>query len=317
VIRRLQIFSTRALFVSLLVAGILVLLNHSNVGASTSSGNSITITPSSTELSAPPGGSENSTFSVVNDGSTDYTMEVSVSPYHVVGVSYDPQFSVLPGTTDASKWIQLSGPATQDLGPGKVQNISYTLNVPANTAPGGYYAVIFAESIPPAGKGVTALNRVGDIIYITVDGAVTKTGVVKTANTPLLVTGKSLSIGLIVQDTGGLHFLTNAHIKVTSLFGHVAFEANLQRYVLPQTQRLITSNWASLPVFGIYKINRSATVFGNTQNLPTEWVIIIRPWLLIGIILVVLFIIALGIRKHKSHRGASTKSSRKKTNVRR
>lgn len=281
-----------------LLAGLFTLVSLSTLWRPASadaraSSYSITMTPSSIELSAPPGGSTSSSFSVVNEGLTNYTMAVSVAPYRVVGDNYNPQFNALPGTTDASQWIHLSAPANQNLTAGKVQSVDFSLNVPAGTAPGGYYAVIFAEAIPPSSAGVTSLNRVGDILYITVQGPVVQSGIISGAPLSHVILSKNLALGALVKDTGGLHFLTSVQITAISILGRTAFQANLQRYVLPQTERLVTASWNNLPVFGIYKINRSATVAGKLQSLPTKWVVIIRPWLLIVIIILVLFIIGL------------------------
>lgn len=267
----------------------------SNVSPVRGAGYSITMTPPSTQLQAPPGGSTNGSFTVINEGNVGYNMALSVAPYYVVSDSYQPKFTLLPGKTDASAWIHLSGPTTQYLKAGLPLNIGYSLTVPPGTAPGGYYTVIFAETEPPASKGgVTAHNRVGNILYITVAGPVVKQGSVTGTHLPRLVLGSSLPIGLLVKDTGGLHFLTTASIAATNEFGsHIAYKAQLQRYVLPQTERVVSTTWSAVPLVGVYKIDRSATVFGHRQSLPSQTVIIIRPWLLIIIVLLIIAVLTL------------------------
>jgi hypothetical protein len=304
-----RVTSRRLFLYSGLLLIILIFFIKSSNRAAAASSYSITMTPSSTEIAAPPGGSTSSSFSVINEGSTGYTMTLSVAPYRVVGDNYNPEFTTLPGTTDASKWIHLNA-NSQYLKTQQLQNISYSLNVPTGTAPGGYYAVIFAETEPPASTGVTAHNRVGDILYITVNGPVVQQGSLQSTKLPHIVFGNSLTPGLIVRDTGGLHFLSTVNLTATGLFGRTAFEANLQRYVLPQTQRLVSASWNHLPIFGVYKVNRTATVAGQLQTLPSQWVVIIRPWLPIGISLVVLAVIVLILLQHKRHQAKSHKDQR-------
>lgn len=285
------------------LSAFLVLTNSSQAHAVSSY--SITMTPSSTELHAAPGATTKSNFTVVNQGSTSYPVALSVMPYHVLGDSYDPQFKTLAGTTDPSSWIHFDDSTTQTLLAGTTQTLSYNLTVPSGTAPGGYYAVIFAETNPSnVSGGVTAHNRVGNILYITVDGAVTQKG---TLTAPLsdissIIWGDSTHLGMLVNDTGGLHFLTTANINVSSVFGKTQFAAQLQRYVLPQTERLITTTWNNLPLIGIYKITRNATVAGTIQNLPVKYIVIIRPWVLAVILLIITTIATLGlvIRYRKS-----------------
>lgn len=305
---------------TLLVMGLLLGLSfmvlHQSRANAASSSYSITMTPSSTQLSALPGGSANSSFSVINEGVTGYTMTISVAPYHVFGDNYSPEFNVLPGTTDASKWISLSAPATQNLAAGKVQSIHYSLNVPAHTAPGGYYAVIFAEAVPPSSSGVTALNRVGDILYITVEGPVVQRGSISPVKLPYISLGNNLPLGLLIRDSGGLQFITNVNITATSLFGGAVYSAQLQRYVLPQTQRLVSVSWTHLPLFGIYKISRTATVVGKTQSLKPQWVLIIRPWLLVVLLLILIGILSLVIGRIVRQPKKSNLNESKKTDVR-
>jgi len=315
---RLRTVSKRSLLVGLLFAVLLIVLQPGSTKAATIGGSySITMTPSSTELHAPPGGTTSSSFSVINEGKTGYNMVLSVAPYRVVGDVYDPQFTLLPGKTDASKWVHFNAPSTQYLPAGQPQNISYTLDVPAGTAPGGYYAVIFAENEPPPSNGVISHNRVGDILYITVDGPVLKQGSLVATRLPRLFLGSSLPLSLIVRDTGGLHFLTTASLDAASVTGRTAFRASLQRYVLPQTQRLVTATWDHVPLLGLYKINRSAVVTGQVQTLPAQWVVVIRPWLLIPGILVVFGVAALGVTRFKRRYLRPQKPQGEKTNVRR
>jgi hypothetical protein len=278
----------------LLVA--LSLLPLTQVKAATSiSSYSITMTPSSAEIHAPPGGITHSNFTVINEGKSGYTIALSVTPYHVKGENYDPQFSLLPGTTDASKWVSITGPRLQTLAPRMPQTIAYSLSVPAGTPPGGYYAVVFAETEPPAGSGIIAHNRVGDILYITVDGPVVQRGSLQAQAVPPIFLGSSLPLGVVVRNTGGLHFLTSVSIKATSvLSNHVALSANLQRYVLPGTQRLVSISWAHLPLFGVYNITRTATIAGAIQSLPAQWIVIIQPWLAALIVVLVVGTVALG-----------------------
>lgn len=264
---------------------------------------SITMSPSSTELHAAPGASTTGKFTVVNLGKDDYPFIITSAPYRVVGDTYDPQFTPITGTTDASSWIHFSDAINDTLAAGKTKDMTYTLTVPTGTAPGGYYAVIFAETNPVATDGgVIAHNRVGDIIYITVDGPVIKKGTLAapSPDVAFLQWGTSTDIGTLIADTGGVHFLTTSTINVTSLFGNKVFTAHLERYVLPQTQRLIKTTWNNLPIAGIYKVSRSATIADKTQTLPARYVVIIRPWLLLFTLFVIAGVTIVSVVSHNN-----------------
>ena len=262
------------------------------MAASGTSVQTVTLTPPSTELSIVPGGNADNSFDVINSGDTTYNLSVSAAPYYVEGVNYDPQFTLLPGRTDASQWVHITSSLNQTLASHKLVTISYTLRVPASTAPGGYYAVLFAETNPATtDNGVVIHNRVGDILYITVQGPVRSGGSLQGDSLPRVTTAASLPLSLLVSNTGGAHFMTSADLTVKNIYGKSVFHANLQRYVLPQTIRKISAVWDSGSPIGLYRIERSATVASAVHSLPEQWILVIQPWVLVLLgLLVVVFL---------------------------
>jgi hypothetical protein len=252
----------------------------------------ITLSPSSTELSAPAGGSASGSLSVINDGTSGFAVKTYIAPYHVTGIAYDPSFTQLAGTTDPSSWVHLKSPTTATIGPGATVPFSYTVEVPKGTAPGGYYAVAFAETLPPDGGGVSSHSRVGDILYITVQGPVSQAGTLKAGTLHSLIIGSNLPLLAEVDNTGGLHFVTTVTFKlINPISNKPVYTASLDRYVLPQTTRQITSTAAPKSVIGLYKVEISASILGQTQTLPTQWVLIVHPivlWALPVIVILVL-----------------------------
>ena len=122
----------------------------------------ISLSPATTQVSIDPGKSASDKIEVINTGDDSFNVTFSVAPYYVTGQNYDPHFTQLPGTVDASKWITITS-TKATLESHKVLAENYTISVPANTAPGGYYAVIFAETsqsnvsaggvVPPRDRG--------------------------------------------------------------------------------------------------------------------------------------------------------------------
>lgn len=238
---------------------------------------SITLSPSATNLTINAGTPATRNLTLVDDGDTDYPAKLYVEPYHVQNITYDPQFTRLPGTTDASAWVTLSQTSVALTSHGTA-TVSYTVNAPKNTAPGGYYAVIFAQTSGQSdGGGVSAQNRVGNILYITVSGDSKISGTVTSAALPSFTFGTSVPIGLNVTNTGGIHFQSDTHINVASILGNTVYTADTTHYVLPQTTRLITSNWTPVAPIGIYKVTRSSTINGDATALPAATIIVARP----------------------------------------
>lgn len=251
----------------------------------------ITLTPSSAELSLAPGKSIDGQVAIVNQGSGAFDVALSTAPYHVApdDVTYDPQFEPLDGKVNASQWVSLQTDSKQNIKPNDVVDVKYTVSVPASTAPGGYYAVVFAETTPtnmPEG-GVVAHNRVGQILYITVEGAVQESGELENNDVTAFTVGTNVNSSSIIKNTGGKHFKTAYTTTVHSLFGKEVFTETKDAYVLPQTKRKVAANWNTSALVGIYKVSRSATLPSGTVTLPDVWVFTVQP--------VVVFILLGGI----------------------
>lgn len=275
-----------------------------NVEAQTPS-QAITLSPASTKLSADAGSSASDSLEVINGGNDSYKVNLSVSPYHVTGEQYSPQFSQLPGTVDASEWVKLN--TTEATLEGlKVLSVNYTVEVPANTAPGGYYAVIFAETdqIDASDGGVVPHNRVGNILYITVNGDVETAGDVSGDTLPFFSFSPSIPLGVKVSNTGGVHFETKTSFTVTDFSGKQVFKSDIERIVLPSTVRDISAAWESTTPIGLYTIQRQATVGTETVTLDEQKVLIVSPWFLTCVVIflgsiIALFILQLRQRKRR------------------
>lgn len=261
----------------------------------------ITISPVSQDLRVDPGGQVTGKISVLNQGSDAFKLDMNVSPYRVEGVDYDPKYTRLPGTSDPSQWVAITDkPVDRTLDKGKIIDAKYTITVPKATQPGGYYVVIFAEASPtdiPKGK-VAALNRVGQIVYITVNGEVKREGSATPGSLSPVTFGDTMDTSLLVKNTGGVHFKSEVKLTVRDLFGNVVHQAAQQRYILPQTERKIDLSWQAKNLIGIYKIDRSATLPSGKDATFSTFILMVHP-LAAGIILVGIALLVIMIRRRR------------------
>lgn len=269
--------------------------------SNTVGGQGISISPAQTPISALPGGTATGNVDVINSGTGRLSVSTYVDPYFVSGVNYTPNFVQLPGTKAPSKWVTINGPTSFYIAPTKSVAVPYTLNVPAATTPGGYYAVIFAETKSTSSSGIASQSRVGDILYITVEGPVVQQGSLLHVPIQHLVFGSTLDLASEVKNSGGLHFIANVHMQlVNPITKRVAFNSSAQRYVLPQTIRKITLPADLTSLIGIYKYKVSAGILGHTQTLPSQWVVLVKPLALVYFfIIVVLIVIYFRLPKRK------------------
>ena len=290
-------------FIPVIVLGLAILtFGQTTAFAQANDSQAITLTPASTDISVDPGASTTKTVSVINGGSEPFNVTLTSAPYHVIGSHYDPQFTQLPGTVDASEWVTLSETkATVEAS--KTTAIPYTISVPKNTAPGGYYAIIFAEtSSESEGTGVVSHNRVGNILYITVNGEIKSGGNLAGNTLPSFSFGGPISIGATISNSGGTHFVTNTSYTIKDLGGNEVFKYTAERYVLPQTQRDITYEWTPKALIGVFTVHRTATIAGESKSLPDQKIFMINPALLVAITFFLGLLIGLPLQRLRRRR---------------
>lgn len=267
----------------------------------------ITLTPASQDLKVDPGGKVSGKVSVLNQGTEAFKLSMNASPYRVEGVQYDPKYTRLPGTSDPSQWVTIADrPVERQLDRGKILDAEYTISVPEATQPGGYYVVIFAETSPaePSEGSIAASSRVGQVVYITVNGDVKREGSVTARPLPSIVLGDSVEASLFIKNTGGVHFASETKLSVRNLFGGVVYQTSQQRYILPQTKRQVDFSWSAKNMIGIYKVDRGATLPSGKESSFSSYIVVLHP-LVIGLVLVGAALFAIVVRRRQPRSGRS------------
>lgn len=258
------------------VATVLTLMAVSaNALAATPTGLSITMSPTSLRYELDAGKAASGNLTIINDGTEPYDFKVSPSPYNVSGEDYTQSFQLKPNQTDVSKWVKINA-IPYHLDPGKHIEVPYQISVPAGIGPGGYYAVLFAQTavLPPSGSGVVSRKRVGAILYLRVNGAVDERGRLESYKVESWQTEPPLRTTLRLSNQGNVHFQTDVSIYVTDIFGNRKAHLVTSRVVLPQTIRRIDQTWPGAPSLGIFKVFGTVNFLGRTEALPSHYVLI-------------------------------------------
>jgi len=237
----------------------------------------LTITPATTKPTIQPGESKNSKFQIINQGTADYPVHVYAAPYTVHSEAYTPDFTPVKGKLNPSSWIHFTV-SDANITPNQTLDVNYTITVPSGTAPGGYYAVAFAETKSPgSGKqGVIINERVGEIFYIQVAGKVHQAGKLLTWSSNFWQK-QPLGATLRLENDGSIDYASDIHITVGDLFGRAKYVFATQKEVLPQTIRNIPVTWDHTPPLGLFKVTGTATVSGKTVGLHTHYVLVVSP----------------------------------------
>jgi hypothetical protein len=281
------------LFIAVLGLALSLAVFHNTVFAASaaSSIQKITITPTAVHETLKPNSVTHGAFAVTNSGKSSLVFNLSAAPYSVKNYSYDPVFIPIPGRPNVASWISFSK-TKGTLQSNQSAEVDYTVTVPQNTPPGGYYAVAFAETPVQSANSLAGINlyqRVGYILYIQVPGPAQKTGGVSGWDVKFLQQ-QSLTATLFIKDSGSIDYASAINVNVQDIFGTTKYSFNGQKVILPQTIRKVTLNWGGAPPFAIFKIKGSVSVFGQSYNLPTKYVLVMSNYVR-AIVAAILFVV--------------------------
>jgi len=258
-----------------------------------SAGVSITVSPTTIDLTL-----SNSEIAIQEIGVWNTGDEtISVHTY-AMDFSIDKENSFTffePGYESYSCAAWLSMEETEfNLAAGESKNVIVTISVPQELEPGGHYAALFFEMVPPeaqSGVSVAVAGRIPSLFYITIPG-VTGADIITNAEIaslllPSVVEKGSIEVGVTVRNTGNVHLPIAAKAYFTDFRGREVGELDLgQVIILPNSERVIKATWEGAPFIGKVKtsivigyfdqngelVNKAAT--GNFQVIPWKLILI-------------------------------------------
>lgn len=235
---------------------------------------SITISPTSSEITMNPGEQYQGTIQVINQADSPFDYKAYTLPFTVTGENYDPSFTPIPGAIKAEDWVSLAVEKTR-LDPYTSTNLIYKVSVPASAQPGGYYVVIFAEteSKPLASTGVITKQRVGTKLYIRVAGKVQESGRVLTWQVANLQFPPLKQL-LRIENSGAVYFPATIHTTVRDVFGAVKYDLKQRRSVFPGKIRKVEIVWDKTPAFGLFKVDGTVEYLGKSEPLAAQYVLV-------------------------------------------
>lgn len=148
----------------ILASGVfLFLLSAQNVFA-------ITLTPPRLELAGDPGEAINSSFKVTNDSNSNVTYYTQVENFEAQDETGSPSF--VTTREGLATWVNVDETIT--IKAGEQKTVPFSINVPRNAEPGGYFASIFVRTTPPPRNGgeVSIGARLGTLLLVRVNGEI-------------------------------------------------------------------------------------------------------------------------------------------------
>jgi hypothetical protein len=287
----------------------------------------ITVSPPRLELSGDPGAVINSEFKVTNDGTEPAIYYTQVENFEAGDESGNPVF--VPAREGLATWVKVEPQFTVKAG--EQITIPFSIQVPRNAEPGGYFASIFVRTTPPptSVNEVSIGARVGALLFVRVNGEM-REGVTilefATKDSKRFYTSLPVEFYYRFQNTGADRVKPEGSIIIKNLVGLTAKTLSANRTegsVLPRSIRRFESPWVhagggqedvnALPqaetvdgffaaaknqfsnfAFGYYTANLDIRYGENNNTATGKYRFFIIPWQLLILViggLIILWII--------------------------
>lgn len=228
--------------VTLLLAVVFALLAAPPVQA-------LTVSPVRLEITVNPGSTYQGETILKNEQREERTFYSSFENFEARGDTGTPYF--IPGKDGLAGWI---GGVTESLTlqPGERQVIPFTISVPSDAKPGGYFTAILWNDTPPvpsAGGQVAIGAKVGSLVLLRVAGDVDEKGGIagfSTTDGDTLFTSLPVSFVWRFQNSGGDRVKPEGTIRIKNLLGLLSAElpANPTKgNILPGSTRRFDVAW--------------------------------------------------------------------------
>lgn len=128
-----------------------------------------TVSPIRIELNSDPNGTVGSSFKVTNDEAKENTYSIIVARFETKDETGEPVF--VPGKQEIPSWVEIANTVTV---PGRgSRQVPFSITVPNDIDPGGYFAGVFVSKLAPGTEGnadIGLQSNVGTLIFLRVNG---------------------------------------------------------------------------------------------------------------------------------------------------
>jgi len=290
-----------------------------STGNGTPTGSGLSISPTISQFTIQPGGSDTIKITLKNITVDNVTAQGFVNDFTSDGTTGNPK--ILTNETSPSPHSIRNfvfGLNDIPLQRGEQKNITIGLQVPKDTTPGAYYGIIRYKAVPvgqnaPAPGQVALTASVGTIVLVTVPGNVREQVQVKGLHVyrggedGSLFFGPPTSIGVEVANFGNGFVAPFGSVEVRNMFNKNVLNYQLNNpkqpgNILPGSSRVFTQNIKAINSLGRYTIIASVSYGKGSQVLSVQKTIWYIPkWIAVLFIAVIAGLLYLAFRSYRRY----------------
>ncbi len=287
----------------------------------------LTVSPVRVELTGDPGQTVKGEIILLNEQKEAKTFYSSFENFEAKGETGTPNF--VPGKDGLATWIQALNQVT--LAAQEKKTIPFTVQIPKNADPGGYFAAIFWSTTPITAQGgqVAVGAKIGTLVLLKVSGYVKEGGGLlefKTLNSQHFFSALPISFVWRFQNSGNDRINPGGSIEVRNIFGFVSktlnanegqgnvLPASIRRFTVPWTTNdiagqagspgffgMVVREWSNF-AFGRYTANLHLQYGQDNKEVAASYSFFVIPWQLLSllclVLVVVLLVFSVGIKKY-------------------
>ena len=290
-----------------LIISIVILVSTVSIGAIISTPASaqsaperrLQVSPLRNEISVEAGAAYKGSISLKNTGKATLKVTLSAEAFDVINQNYDYEF--IP-KAPVSEWVHFTQ-SDVIIDEGETYVADYLISVPIGAEPGGKYISLFASALPSTNDGITSVDRIGSLVYLTVPGDITSPGELVSLKSPLTTTS-DFSWSATIRNGGTAHFRSNYAVTAQTLWNTDITKTEGSGLILPASVRLIQGSGTHPEWLGVYKVHYQFGLGDNPTVDQTKLLFYLPPLQTIAAVGLLLAFISLLISslRHRSKR---------------
>lgn len=306
--------------ISVLVVGFIVAVSaiavFGPVNAQDAQGGSgLSLSPTRTELRIEPGKTDKVEVSVRNVTRGAIVAKPFISDFESDDATGEPKlYANTEKRNSASIASFVSGLQDISLAPGESKNLTYTVTIPGNAAPGGYYGAVTYRAVPanqagPESGEVALTANVASLVLIEVPGDITEQIQVTTVKAGKYIDGSKTNFGsffttkpdrssIVVKNNGNSFSKPFGTVSLTNMSGNQIYSYELNNAtprgnILPKSSRTFSDEIKNISKPGRYTITANIS-HGTGGEVITKKVSFwyVPVWLLVAVAVLLTGIIA-------------------------
>lgn len=274
----------------------------------------LTVSPAKIEIAADPGSTVTGEISLYNEQGEAKMFYTSFENFESRGDTGAPYF--IGAEEGLATWINADADVV--LAAGERSVVPYSITIPDDTKPGGYFAAIFFGTQPPATAGggeVSVGGKIGILVLLSVSGEIEdKAGInsFTTAGERRMFSSLPVAFEYVFNNTGGDRIVPRGEITIKNTFRVVSETLIANEHkgsVLPNSTRRFTTVWTEDATkedkgflgtvvaqlkdfrFGWYTANLSMVYGESAQLVAASYSFFIIPWQLLLLVVLIVAVV--------------------------